>query len=354
MDINPTIDIREGEGIDERAVDRVLKSTLPDLNGEPVFRQYESGASNLTYAVDYPEVRFVLRRPPFGTKPKAGHDMHREYRVMTALKPVFPTVPQTILYSDDPNIIGTEFYIMRRVEGHLIHANIPKDWQWDATQTRALCTNFFDKLIELHSVDYQVIGLGDFGKPDGYVTRQIRGWNGRFEKVLTPDIDPFEDVRDWLEANRPEESGKATILHGDYRIDNLILDTDDPTQIRAILDWEISALGDPLMDLGNTLAYWIEPDDSDALKMLSRQPSMAPGMMSRKEILQYYQDKMGTKIENFHFYYVYGMFRLAVILQQIYYRYYKGQTQDKRFAAYGPLVNVLGGVARDHIRSGKI
>ena len=354
MGANPTIDIREGETFDITAVDRILKQTLPALKGKPKVRQYASGASNLTYALDYPQKRLVLRRPPFGTKPKAGHDMHREYKIMTALKPVFPTVPKTVYYTDDPNIIGAEFYVMERVEGHLIHTKIPSEWGWDAEQNRKLCQSFFDKLIELHKVDYETIGLADFGKPEGYVTRQILGWNKRYENVLTPDVDPFEDVRDWLDANRPKECARSAILHGDYRIDNLILDLDDPTRIRAILDWEISALGDPLMDLGNTLAYWIEAGDSPALQKLSRQPSGAAGMMSRLEILDYYQGKMGIKIQNFHFYYIYGVFRLAVILQQIYYRYYNGQTKDKRFAAYAPMVNILGGVARDYIRSGKI
>ncbi|MEE9272678.1 MAG: phosphotransferase family protein [Robiginitomaculum sp.] len=355
---NPTIDIREGEELDIVAVDKVLKEGVPNLSGTPKLKQYASGASNLTYALDYPERRLVLRRPPFGTLPKSGHDMHREYKVMDALKPVFGTVPQTLYYTDDKSVIGAEFYVMDRVEGHLIHKHIPVEWaqnySWDEAQTRKLCYAFFDKLIELHQVDYKAIGLGDFGKPDGYVKRQILGWNKRYEKVITPDVDVFEDVRDWLDANRPRQEKGAAILHGDYRIDNLILDLVDPAKINAILDWEISALGDPLMDLGNTLAYWIEKDDIAPIHALSRQPSHAPGMLTRKEILVYYAEKTGADVSNFHFYYVYGIFRLAVILQQIYYRYYNGQTKDKRFKYYGPMVNMLGNIARGYIESGDI
>ena len=354
MSVNPVIDIREGESLDIEAVDKVLKAAVPGLSGTPNLKQYASGASNLTYALDYPERRLVLRRPPFGTKPKSGHDMHREYKVMSALKSVYPAVPTTLYYTDDPEIIGAEFYVMERVEGHLIHTKIPKEWNWGEAETRKLCHNFFDKLIELHQVDYKAIGLEDFGRPEGYVERQILGWNKRYEKAHTPDVDAFEDVRDWLDANRPKTEKGAAILHGDYRIDNLILDLDDPTKINAILDWEISALGDPLMDLGNTLAYWIEEGDSDAMKALSRQPSSAPGMLSRKEILAYYAQKTGADVSNFHFYYIYGVFRLAVILQQIYYRYYHGQTKDERFKVYGPLVNILGNTAREKIRSGEI
>jgi aminoglycoside phosphotransferase (APT) family kinase protein len=354
MAANPTIDIRKGEELDLAAVDAVLKKQVPELSGTPSLKQYASGASNLTYAIDYPKRRLVLRRPPFGTLPKSGHDMYREYRIMSALKPVFPAVPETLYYTDDASVIGAEFYVMERVEGHLIHTEIPKEWNWGEGETRNLCTSFFDKLIELHQVDYEAIGLGDFGRPNGYVERQILGWNKRYERALTPDVDPFEDVRDWLDASRPKTEQGVGLLHGDYRIDNLILDLDDPTKINAILDWEISALGDPLMDLGNTLAYWIEDSDPAAMKALSRQPSSAPGMMSRKEILTYYAEKTGADVSNFHFYYIYGVFRLAVILQQIYYRYYHGQTKDERFKPYGHLVNVLGGVARDRMKSGEI
>lgn len=354
METNPTIDIREGEGLDVTAVDRVLKSAIDGLSGTPRLKQYASGASNLTYALDYPDRRLVLRRPPFGTRPKSGHDMHREYRIMRALKPVFPAVPKTLYYTDDTRIIGAEFYVMERVEGHLIHTSIPPEWGWDAAKTRQLCTNFFDKLIELHQVDFKAIGLADFGRPEGYVERQILGWNRRYERAWTEDVDRFEDVRDWLAAHRPKHEKGAAILHGDYRIDNLILDMTDPTQINAILDWEISALGDPLMDLGNTLAYWIEADDPAPMQALSRQPSAAPGMMSRREILAYYADRTGADVSNFHFYYVYGVFRLAVILQQIYYRYYHGQTGDSRFAAYGKMVDILGNIARAKIRDGEM
>lgn len=355
---NPTIELREGEDFDLAAIDAVLKAEISGLSGTPTLKQYASGASNLTYAVDYPDRRLVLRRPPFGTKPKSGHDMHREYKIMTALKPVYPCVPNTLLYvAHDDSVLGAEFYVMDRAEGPLIHTEIPSEWNWSEEQTRKLAFNFFDKLIELHLVDYKKIGLGEFGRAEGYVERQILGWNKRYAKAHTPDVDAFEDVRDWLAANMPKDGAsgmKPALLHGDFRIDNLILDVDDPTQINAILDWEISALGDPLMDLGNTLAYWIEATDPPAVRALSRQPSAAKGMPTRAEILEYYGKKTGANMDGFHFYYVYGVFRLAVILQQIYYRYYHGQTKDERFKAYAPLVNVLGNLARDRIADGSI
>ena len=339
---NPSIPVRTGEALDWPVLDRHLKSVLPHLEGEPEISQFAGGASNLTYRLKYANDDLVVRRPPFGTKAKSAHSMIREYRVMNALKPVFPSVPDTLHYSDDEAIIGSEFYVMRKVDGVLIKKRLPTEWNLTAKDTRRFCTCFWEKLIELHQVDYLGAGLGDFGKPEGYVGRQVLGWNGRFERVITPDVDHFSVVRDWLVANMPADNVRPSILHGDYRIDNVIFDRDDPCNILAVLDWEICALGDPLMDLGNSLAYWIEDDDPVELKHLAVQPSNAPGMLSRREILDLYQERTGLVTSNFTFYLVYGYWRLAVILQQIYFRYFHGQTQDERFKTFGVAVQQLG------------
>jgi len=351
---NPTVEVRKGEELNIDAVDKVLKSVLPDLKGSPNVSQYASGASNLTYALDYPDRRMVLRRPPFGTKPKSGHDMHREYRVMTGLEPVFPAVPKTLYYTDDDSIIGSEFYVMDRADGHLIHTNIPGDWGWTAKENSQLCENFFTKLVELHKVDFKAIGLGDFGKPEGYVERQIMGWNRRWEKSWTPDVEKFEDVCDWLAANKPDTEAGAAIVHGDFRIDNCILNPDDPRQIKAILDWEISALGDPIMDLGNTLAYWIQKDDPEWMNIMVRQPSTADGMMTRQDILEFYRDRTDFDTSNIQVAFVAGIWRLAVIIQQIYYRSYHGQTDNPRFKTFGQMTSALGQLARYKIKTGTL
>jgi len=350
---NSTVAVRKGEELDIVAVDAVLKAAVPGLSGTATVTQYPSGASNLTYALDYPERRMVLRRPPFGDKPKSGHDMHREYSVMTALKDHIP-VPKTIYYTDDSSIIGAEFYVMDRSEGYLIHTEIPKDWGWDVQQNRQLCENFFQTLVDMHGTDYKAVGLGDFGKPEGYVSRQILGWNRRFGKAWTEDIEKFEDVQQWLVDNMPQRERGAAIIHGDYRIDNCILKRDNPTQIEAILDWEISALGDPMMDLGNTLAYWIQADDPDFMKMTVRQPSMAAGMMTRQDILNFYVERTGVDASGFQFYYIYGIWRLAVIIQQIYARFYRGQNDNQRFKGYGQMTNALGQLARYKIKTGAL
>ncbi len=352
-DKNPTIEVRAGESLDMSVIDPLLKDAIPGLSGEAKVTQYPSGASNLTYAVDYPNRRLVLRRPPFGKIPKGGHDMFREYRIMRDLQPVFPAVPPVLYYTDDESHIGKEFYVMDRVEGHILHS-IPKGWNWGEAENRKLCEAFFTKLCDLHTLDVEAAGLSDFGKPDGYVERQIKGWNRRWNRVLTDDVPHYEDIQAWLERNMPKDSGKVGVLHGDYRIDNCILSPDDPTEISAIIDWEISALGDPLMDLGNTLAYWVQADDPPHMQMTLRQPSNNPGMMTRREVLDFYAQRTGYDVSNMAYYYVYGIWRLCVIIQQIYFRYVSGSTQDERFKSYGKMVMALAETAQEKIRTGEI
>ena len=347
---NPTIPVRKGEDLDWPTLDRYLKSILPHLEGEPEISQFAGGKSNLTYRLKYTNDDLVVRRPPFGTKAKTAHSMIREYTVMNRLRPVYPAVPETLHYTDDEAVIGAEFYVMRRVEGRKVSQTIPEHWQFSARDTRRLCERFWKKLIELHQVRYHEAGLGEFGRPAGYAERQVKGWNRRYCKAMTPDVDAFEDVQEWLEEHVPGDAGFASVLHGDFRMDNVVLNTDDPCTIEAVLDWEISALGDPFMDLGNALAYWVQADDPGFLKGLQLQPSDAPGMLTRREILDLYGRKTGRDIPDFTFYYTYGMFRNIVIIQQIYYRYFHAQTSDERFAKFGLLVGQLGNYCRSLIR----
>ena len=344
--LNKTIECRDGEVLDTQVIDSVMRQHIDNLTGDPEIRQFPGGQSNLTYSVIYGDRAFVLRRPPFGTKPKSGHSMIREYRVMNALRPVFAQVPETFFHMpDEGSPLGAEFYVMAQVQGLKPGRNFPADLTIDVKAARQLGFDFVDKLIALHRVDYQAIGLGDFGKPEGYVKRQIEGWNSRWSRALTDDVEPFEDVTTWLADNMPAREVGHSIVHGDYRLDNLILDPKS-LSIRAILDWEISALGDPLMDLGNTLAYWIEDSDPAEVQSLRMQPSNHLGMPTRAEIADYYGKQTGLNMDNFSYYLVYGVFRLAVILQQIYYRYYHGQTKNPAFAGFAGQVNILGNHAR--------
>jgi aminoglycoside phosphotransferase (APT) family kinase protein len=245
------------------------------------------------------------------------------------------------VHCTDESVIGAEFYVMQRVNGIILRADLPSELNFDASQTRQLCKSFIDKLVELHQVDYNACGLGDLGKPQGYVQRQISGWSDRYEKALTPDAPLWTEVKAWLNAKMPADHPRSSIVHNDYRFDNVILDPNNPQEIIGVLDWELTTLGDPLMDLGNSLAYWIEASDPAPVQLMRRQPSNAPGMLTRQEFADYYAERAGIKIDCIDFYYTYGLFRLAGIVQQIYYRFFHGQTQDQRFAQFVQMNKLL-------------
>ncbi|MCH8541958.1 MAG: phosphotransferase family protein [Alcanivorax sp.] len=322
--------VRDGETFDVEKMDAWLKSQVPSLHGEPEIKQFSGGASNLTYQLRYPERDLILRRPPFGHKAKGAHDMAREFKVQAALKPVYPSVPDMVALCEDPAVMDCDFYVMDRIEGIIPRANLPRGVQLSAPETRQLCQGVIDKLIELHQVDYQSAGLDHLGKGGGYVKRQIEGWSGRYDKSKTWNVPGWRYVRDWLQANMPDDVA-TVIIHNDFRFDNLVLDAQNPQHIIGVLDWEMATLGDPLMDLGNTLAYWVEADDDRLQQMLRRQPTHLPGMFTRAEVVEYYCDKMKLSPDNWAFYEVYGLFRLAVIVQQIYYRYHHKQTRNPAF-----------------------
>ena len=347
---DPTIATRDGEELDAAVIARYLKPHLPHLTGEPSIRQFPGGASNLTYLLSYPEQDLVLRRPPLGKKAKSAHDMGREFLILNKLSDGFPYCPKAYVHCTDPAIIGDEFYVMERVQGIILRKDIPEELNLTPEKTTALCKSFIDKLVDLHQVDYQACGLAELGKPEGYVARQIKGWTDRYEKALTLDAPLWTEVKAWLAENMPADHPKPAIIHNDYRFDNVILDPDNPMQIIGVLDWEMTTIGDPLMDLGGSLAYWIEANDPQPMQLMRQQPSAAPGMLTRQEIVEYYAQQADIDIPNFDFYYSYGLFRLAGIVQQIYYRFYHGQTKDKRFANFVQLNALLEHVALNVIK----
>lgn len=306
-------------------------------------RQFPGGASNLTYLLRMAEgPALILRRPPAGTKAKGAHDMGREFRIQDALKPVFPQVPTMVAYADEESSpIGSELYVMERLEGLIPR----RDFGFPMTpeQTSALCDAAVDTLVALHSVDVSratgVPGLAALDKGDGYVARQVGGWTKRLDNARTDDTGDWSDITDWLVAHQPADTGSA-MIHNDYRLDNMVLDEHDPTRIIGVLDWELSTVGDPLMDLGCTLAYWVQADDDDFFTMTRRQPTAAPGMWTRQQVIDAYLERSGLAItpEEWRFYEVFGLFRFAVIAQQIWYRYFHGQTTNEAYAAFGAAV----------------
>ncbi len=332
--------VREGEELDKKAIEHYVRQQIPDIEGTCQIRQYPGGASNLTYQISFADRDFILRRPPFGTKAKSAHDMKREYKVMSKLKPVYPYVPEMVAFCDDQDILGCEFYLMEKLTGIIPRADLPKGLNLSEEQIHQMCTHAIDRLIELHQVDYETAGLADLGKGQGYVKRQIEGWSKRYRNAMTDNVPDYKIIMGWLEHNMPEQVG-VCIVHNDYRFDNLVFSEQNPTQIIGVLDWEMATLGDPLMELGNTLSYWVQADDDPLTQMLRRQPTHLPGMMTREEVFRYYCKKMGFDRAPSTYYRIYGLFRLAVILQQIYYRYHHGQTKDQRFANFHMMVSHL-------------
>ncbi len=347
-------DIRQGEEIDLKRLIEFLKDSIPGLSGELGIKQFPSGFSNLTYLLTSGETEMILRRPPFGTKAKSAHDMGREFRMLKALKPVFPYCPEALLYSEDESVMGCPFYVMERLKGIILRKDLPKGMSLSAREARMLSENLIDVQLDLHSIDYHAIGLDGFGKPEGYVKRQVEGWSERYRKARTPDVPDFEQVMVWLTEKMPPDSVKPGIIHNDYKFDNVVLNKDDPLKIVGVLDWEMATIGDPLMDLGSSLAYWVEKDDPPNVLMIRMMPTHIEGMMSRKEIIERYSERSGIKIRNFDLYHCFGLFRLAVIAQQIYYRFYNGQTKDERFGMLKVAVQVLEEASKDLIDKSKI
>jgi aminoglycoside phosphotransferase (APT) family kinase protein len=338
--------IRQGEELDLKRVEVFLRDALPALEGPVLLKQFPSGHSNLTYLVTVGAQEMVLRRPPFGTKARGAHDMVREYRILAALREVFPYVPRPLALCQDPAILGAPFYVMERIKGLIPRRELPEAIARDAAAVRRLFERFVDILVELHGLDYQRLGLGDLGKPQGYARRQVEGWSERYRRARTPDAPEGEDVMRWLADHVPPDTSRPAIIHNDFKFDNLVLDPEDPSRIIGVLDWEMSTIGDPALDLGCTLGYWVERDDPPELQLVRTLPTHVPGAMTRRNMVERYAALTGRVIEPFDFYYVFGLFRLAVIAQQIYYRYYQGQTRDERFKLLIGAVQVLEQTAR--------
>ncbi len=345
--------VRSGEELD---VER-LKVYLAQQLGHPVedvaIEQFPQGFSNLTYLVRCGSDEYVLRRPPFGNQVKSAHDMGREFNVLSKLSRVYELAPKPVVYCTDEAVLGAQFYLMERRRGVILRRKLPRGFAPDAVTFQKLGLAFIDNLARLHALDYRAAGLGDLGKPEGYVERQVNGWIQRYEKAKTDSWPAVDEVARWLTTNRPAESG-AALIHNDYKFDNIVLDENDLTRIVAVLDWEMCTLGDPLMDLGCTLAYWIQADDHESLKLFVPGPTYLPGNLTRSELIARYAATSGRDVQHVLFYYCYGLYKLAVIIQQIYARYARGFTRDARFADMNRQVESLGLAAARAIEIGRV
>jgi aminoglycoside phosphotransferase (APT) family kinase protein len=332
--------VRAGEELDLAKLEPFLRNHFPAETGQLSVRQFSSGHSNLTYSVHLGAREFVLRRPPFGSKVKTAHDMGREFRVLTKLHSAYPPAPNVLVFCDDDSILGAPFYVMERIHGIILRRNLPAGMEFSAETARRLSESFVENLARLHSLDYATIGLVDLGKPQGYLERQIRGWTERYFGSKTHEYPEVQKISAWMTEHMPSASG-AALIHNDYKYDNVVLDSNDITRIVGVLDWEMCTIGDPLSDIGTALAYWVDAQDPEDLQKIRWSPTTAPGSMTRAQLLQRYARATGRDVSSMDFYLTFARFKIAVIIQQIYYRYHLGLTKDERFASMPGLVALL-------------
>ena len=332
--------VRPGEALDAGRLTSWLERMLPAASGGIEISQFPHGHSNLTYLVRVGEGEYVLRRPPFGNVVKTAHDMGREFRILERLAPVFPEAPRPLIFCEDAHVLGAPFYLMERRRGIVLRRELPAGVTLTPALAERLSGALVDTLVRLHAVDYAAAGLGSVGHPEGYVARQVRGWSERYRAAATEQVPEMEAIAEWMADHAPAESG-ATVIHNDFKFDNLLLDPDDPARVAAVLDWEMATVGCPLMDLGTALALWIEAGDPEALRAAAMGPTFFPGMWSRQRLAEIYAERSGRSVDGLAFHYTFGLFKVAVIVQQIFARYRRGLTGDPRFAGLSRMVAVL-------------
>jgi aminoglycoside phosphotransferase (APT) family kinase protein len=331
--------VRAGEELDLAPLSAYLGQHFGG-SGPVTVEQFPAGHSNLTYRVMWGGRELVLRRPPFGSQVKSAHDMGREYRVLSKLHEAYNVAPKVILYCDDLSVLGAPFYLMQPIRGIILRRELPPGLLLSPAVARQISEAFLDNLVQLHSLDYDALGLGDLGKPQGYLERQVKGWIERYHNSATHDLPEVERISAWLTQHIPTSS-QATLIHNDYKYDNVVLNSNDITQIVGVLDWEMCTLGDPLSDLGTTLAYWTDPSDPNELQEARSAPTTISGTLTRAQLAERYAKATGRGIHDIVFYLTFARFKVAVIVQQIYYRYERGLTHDERFATMPHRIAVL-------------
>jgi len=347
--------IRKGEELDVEKLQAYLQKHLPQNKSHEqlIIEQFPKGYSNLTYLLKMGDNDLVLRRPPYGANIKSAHDMSREFHILSNLTKIYDKTPKALLFCEDKSIIGADFYVMQRIKGVILRPKMPSDMIPNAETMAGIAQASVKTLAELHALDYKSTDLKDLGRPEGYVKRQIEGWTRRYFRAKTDEIGMIEQTAKWLANNMPKETA-TSVIHNDYKYDTLVLDTNDWTKVIGILDWEMATIGDPLMDVGTSLGYWIDADDHPKVKALQFSPTTSAGNPNRAEFAEMYANKSGRNLDDILFYYVYGLFKIAVIIQQIYARYKKGHTKDTRFAQLIHGVSACGLMATQAINKKRI
>ncbi len=335
-----TIHIRSDESLDLTRLEPWLRANLPATDGPLTVRQFGGGHANLTYLIAFGDTEYVLRRPPLGPIAPRSHDMSREHLVLSRLGKAFPLAPTSFVLCQDATIIGADFHVLERRQGLAIRKQLPPSITGDIGAVKRLAEMLVDTLAALHQVDTGQVGLSDLGRPDGFVQRQLSGWSKRWHAAKDHDLPDADRLMSWLDKEIPP-SQATSLLHNDYKLDNLLVDTADPATATAVLDWDMCTRGDPLMDLGYLLNVWIEAGDDPSWRENTSMPSYEEGFLTRDEVVDRYARQTGFNVEHVRWYYAFGVFKLMVILQQIYIRFLRGQTQDERFRVLGQQVEGL-------------
>ncbi|GAC1353370.1 MAG: phosphotransferase family protein [Polyangiales bacterium] len=349
--------VRAGQDFDVAALERHLVGVVPGLRGPLIVEQFGRGYSNLTYLVKGRDARggereLVLRRPPPGVHIKSAHDMGREVKILSALADHWSKAPRPVLHCEDPAVIGTPFYLMERVAGVVLRAKTPPGLDLSPGRMATISTAMIDTLAEIHTLDWRAIGLGDLGKPDGYAARQVAGWADRYRKAQTEEVPSMDALEAWLRAHVPA-SGGAALIHNDFKYDNCVL-APDLSAVRAVLDGEMATIGDPLMDLGTALGYWIQADDPPVFQVMVFGPTHLPGNLTRVELVHRWAERTGRDPSNVLFCYASALFKLAVVAQQLYKRWKDGVTREERYAVMGEGVRAVSAAALHAIDKGRI
>lgn len=347
-------EVRKGEELPAAKLKQFLQENhlIGSIESELFVKQFTHGYSNLTYLLSIENKEYVLRKPPIGAI-KRGHDMSREFKVQTAVQKEFSKVPKMFAYTDAAAVLGSEFYIMEKVEGIILNFKEAKKRAIPANDYKTIANAWLDTFTELHQLDYDAIGLTNLGKPEGYVERQVTNWGKQYLKAATKDVPSAEKVMQWMQENQPKNY-QHCLIHNDYKYDNVVFKDNSWKEITAVLDWEMATLGDPLMDLGTSLGYWTLASDHDFVKQGIPSPTIFEGNPMRSEIVASYAKKSGRDIHNMVFYYAFGLFKIAVIAQQIYYRYSKGLTSDPRFANLDKAAELCCNLALKSIKTNSI
>lgn len=316
------------DGLNWEAIAQYLRVNISGLSNEPIeVKKFPAGYSNLTYLIKIGEWEAVLRRPPLGMIPPKAHDMEREYRILTKLYPVFPLAPKPYLYCENSSIMDKHFYVMEKKDGHVLDEELPIEYGSAEVVGKTISEAMVENLVKLHDIDIEKANLMDIGKPEGYLERQVHGWIKRYHQSKTDDILGTEEIENYLTAHIPP-SPKATIVHNDFKLNNMMFDRNNPSKVVGVFDWELCTIGDPLTDLGSALAYWTEQGEAETgLTSVTNQP----GFLRRKDLIELYAKKSNRDLSNIDYYLTFAFYKIAVILQQIYYRYKMGEIQDERF-----------------------